>query len=155
MAGITDAERQAMYDADCGIVNSIADNRIKKIQSEHDVWDKKTQAIVDKKIAAKEVLRDKRKATIKKEWDQKLRSVRPGFEHKIPWINDRYKGETDSVDEEYEAWFNDAAEDQYHEDGERLSKLDKAKEAVEMWRAKELASELHQLQTKHQRPRRR
>jgi len=155
MAERTDVERQAFYEADVDIVNSIADNKIKILQSNHDVWSKKTQAIVDKKIAAKQALRDKRKVGIKLEWDRRLKAVRPGQEYKIQVINEQYDGLSDLADLEYENWFDAAAEEQYKIDGNVQGRFDLAVANVEKWRQRELAAELRQLQRKTQQQRKR
>lgn len=155
MAERTDAERQALYEADCDIVNSIADNKIKLLQSNHDAWGKKTQALVDKKIAAKQALRDKRKAGIKAEWDKVLKAIRPGHEYMIEVVNEKYDGLSDVADLEYENWFDAAAEDQYKIDGNVQGRFDLAVSNIEKWRQRELGSELRQLQRKSQRQRKR
>ena len=155
MAERTEEERQAFYEADCDIVNSIADNKIKILQSNYDVWEKKIQATVDKKIAAKQALRDKRKAGIKAEWDQVLKRIKPGHEYMIEVVNEKYDGLSEIVDLEYENWFDAAAEDQYKIDGNVKGRFDLAVANIEKWRQRELGSELRQLQRKSQKQRKR
>jgi hypothetical protein len=155
MAELSESERQALYDADVDIINSIADNNKIVLQSRFDARDKKTQAMVDKKIAAKKALLEKRKAGIRAEWDRRLAAVKPGQEYKVEQINEQYDGLSDLADLEYENWFDHAAEEQYKIDGDVKGRFDLEMENVEKWRQRELGSELRQLQRKTQRQRRR
>lgn len=149
----TEAEKQALYERDCVIINRQADERIAKLKAKHDEHNKKIQAEIDEKIAAHKALRDKRKAGIKKEWDQRLAAIRPGFEYKRDNINEKYDGLSDLADLEYDNWFDDATELQYKEDRERHSRLEAGIEIIEKWRKAELASELIQLKMNRQRSR--
>lgn len=155
MAERTEQERQALYQADVDIVNSIADNKIKVLQANFDDHNEKVQAIVDKKIAAKKALLEKRKAGIKAEWDRRLAAIKPGQEYKVEQINEQYDGLSDLADLEYENWFDHAAEEQYKIDGDVKGRFDLAVENVGKWRERELGSESRQLQRKTQRQRKR
>jgi hypothetical protein len=155
MAERTDAERQALYEEDCQIINRQAKVQIDLLTTKNEAYNRKTQAIVDKKIAVKQALRDKRKAGIKAEWDRRLKAIRPGQEYKAEVINEQYDGLSDLADLEYENWFDAAAEDQYKIDGDVQGRFDLAVANVEKWRQRELASELRQLQRKTQQQRKR
>lgn len=153
MAEKTEQERQALYQADVDIINEDAEWKIGWLKDEFKAKSDKTQAIVDKKIAAKKALLEKRKAGIKSEWDARLRAVKPGQEYKIEQINEHYDGLSDLADLDYENWFDAAAEEQYKIDGDVQGKFDLAVANVEKWRQRELGSELRQLQRKTQKQR--
>jgi flagellar biosynthesis chaperone FliJ len=154
MAEMTEAERQILYQHDLDVINRQANARIEKINAHYEEADKKVQALVDKRIAFKQAQRDKRKAGIKREWDLRLKNVRPGQEYKIDNINERYDGLSDLVDLEYENWFNDAAESQYKDDGEILKRKTEEIAKVNEWRDHEIGKEVQQLAAHTQRARR-
>lgn len=155
MAERTDAERQALYDEDVQIINRQADVNRDRLTAIFEARDKKTQAIVDKKIAAKKALLEKRKAGIKADWDRALSGIKPGTEYKREQINEKHDGLSDLAELEYENWFDQAAEEQYKIDGDVRGKFDLAIGNNEKWRQRELASELRQLQRKTQQQRKR
>jgi hypothetical protein len=153
MPETTDAQRQTWYEEDCANINFRADTYKMKLQQKFDEYDKRAQAEADKNIVRLQAWRDNKKAGIKREWDLRLKNVKPGQEAKIAQINERYDGLSDLVDLDYEEKFNAAAERQYKIDGVRRARFDKDVEANERWRQRELDSEKVQLERHTQRQR--
>ncbi|MBU2118680.1 MAG: hypothetical protein KJ954_13920 [Alphaproteobacteria bacterium] len=153
MAGLTEQEKQARYQSDVDKINGIADEKIRKLTEVKAAHDSKEQAAVDKLIAVKQAVRDKRKAGIKAAWDRKLASVKPGQEWKKPVIDEEYDGLSDLADVEYEEWFDYSAEQQYKKDGRARERYAKAIESVEKWRIAQIAKESAQLAAGTQRQR--
>lgn len=153
MAELTEGERQILYQHDLDIINRQADAKIEKVKAKYAAYDVTEQAKVDKLIASKQALREKRKAGIKAQWDKRLSSVKPGQEYKIDNINEQFDGLSDLADLAYENWFDDASEDQYKKDGERLGRMNLEIEVVEKWRNAEIAKEVSQLTAHTQRQR--
>lgn len=154
MGGLSDEERVARFESDCAIINRIADGKIARLKDLYEGFDKKEQAEVDKKIAAKEGHRGKRKAWIKEEWDRILAAVRPGQEWKKRAIDELYDGLSNLADLEFEDWFNHAAEVQYKKDQRQEERRRKELDIIEIRRFEDLERERLQLQAHTQRQRR-
>jgi len=154
MASATEQERQAFYQADLDIINSIADNKIQVLKANHEAFNRKEQAAVDKLIASKKAQRDTRKGRLMSERDRILESVKPGQEYKLDNIKNKYNGLIAMADDAYEDWFDDASEAQYKKDGRRKEREELEIERVEKWRLAEIAKEAAQLAAHTQRQRR-
>jgi low affinity Fe/Cu permease len=154
MSEMTEAERQILYQHDLDVINRQANEKIAKITAYYEEQDKKSQAVIDKKIAFKKAQCEKRKAGIKREWDRRLKNVRKGQEYKVDNINEQYEGLSDLADLEYENWFQDEAEMQYKIDGEIAERREKEIAVVNHWRDTEIGKEVQQLAAHTQRARR-
>jgi len=153
MAELTDAQRQDRYKKDCLIINAEAEIKLDKIAHWFADVEVRHEEALNKKKAVIEARFNKKKVALKAEWDRKLAAVKPGNEFKKAQIREMYDGLDDIIDLDMEQTINYEIEQDMRELEKEEVEKKKREDAVERWRAEELASELHQLQTKTQRQR--
>jgi hypothetical protein len=155
MAGKTQAEMQAIYEADVEIINEQAERKKAKIEADYKKIVDRHLAALEKKKIEYDVARQKRKN--RNDWlrADALRAAAGGSAEKIAVINNKY----DNMDEQAELMFDQDVNASIEADMRVLDPIEESyrrkAQAVEAWRAQQLASESSQLQRGTQRPRRR
>ena len=148
-------EMQAIYEEDCRIIHTQADAKIEKLGIDYHKIEQRHLDALAKKKTEYDVNRQKRKK--RNGWLRAgvLRVATGASAEKIAVINNKY----DNLDEQAELVFDQEVNASIEADMRVLDPIEagyrRKVEAVEAWRASQLASESSQLERGTQRPRKR
>lgn len=132
MAEMTEGERLAQYNHDIAIINRQADARIAGLNATYSALEQKHIAVTEKQCS-----------DIEKKYDAKIEAIKTKAAQDVEGLELEKERSTDLL-KDIDIQFLDEAK----------GKMEKSIATVEAWRRTESDSELHQLQTHTQRPRR-
>ncbi len=153
MAGLTLEARQALYEADIRIIDTQADDKINKLGIAYHKIEEKHLADLEKKKTEYSVVKQKRVNRNELLRADELRKAAGGSEAKLSLINKKWDNANEEAELEYDQSENGAIERDMRILDPIEARFNKAVEAVEVWRAREKASESRQLEHKTQRAR--